>query len=346
MHDTAPAERVSFLLAHEGLPRKDDLTEDEQLAANKRRVDSLPLPRWQLLCDGSVSPGSDTTDPSSGAAAILQFVAPDGTVTTVVTAVRDCGQYACSYTAESHAILLGLRAAQAHMTGDLPLCVITDSMGQLSCLACGPCRQTEYLPMQTWAALLEVARLRRVTFAFVFSHCGFELHDAIDELAAGARGAPGGAPPVWWRDAARPARNAARCEHDVAVRAGVDFRNAHGPAAAVDDLLRMPMSDAAALNRMRAGVDPALGGWRKRFVDSCPLCATRLGRDPGETNAVLHFVACPHLDARAMRAEIFGGESDAAVADLWTSVGARRFLRYRSGFAAAAAALAPPPPRA
>jgi hypothetical protein len=114
----------------------------------------------------------------------------------------------------------------------------------------------------------------------------------------------------------------------------------------VDDLLRMPMSDAAALNRMRAGVDPALGGWRKRFVDFCPLCATRLGRDPGETNAVLHFVACPHLDARAMRAEIFGGESDAAVADLWTSVGARRFLRYRSGFAAAAAALAPPPPRA
>jgi hypothetical protein len=320
MHDTAAAERVSFLLDF-GLPSKDELSEEQQLAANVARVNSLPVPRWQLLCDGSVSAGSETEDPSSGAAALLQRVDADGSTYDVRVAQRQCGVYACSYTAESHAIIMGLELAAAEMADDLPLCIISDSMGQLACLATGPCRQTEYLPMRTWAWLLHLAYRRHITFAFVFSHCGFEVHDRIDAFAAEARRSITGPPPVWWRDAARPARNAIRVDHDRAVWTEPNFRNSFGPDTAVDPLLRLPMREAAVINRLRAGVDPELAGWRQRVQEPCPLCDTRLGRGIGETNGVVHFASCTHPEARSAR----------------TERGVQRFVRYRRDFVAACA---------
>jgi hypothetical protein len=210
------------------------------------------------------------------------------------------------------------------------LYVMSDSLGQLSCLARGPCRQDEYIPTATWRELLGIADGRDATLAFVFSHCGFEPNDAIDALAATARAAPGAPPAVWWRDAARPGRAMTKADNVARARRQVNWRRAHCPRPdATVALPRKSLRVVTPLMRMRTGVDPGLGGWRKRFTDPCPLCNAPLTRDDGGVSGVAHFLVCPDARAAALRAEIF--DTTPPTPDmLWHDEDAWRVLDYRN----------------
>lgn len=103
-----------------------------------------------------------------------------------------CGPLACSFTAECWALTAALRAVLQHPTTDrCPLLVLTDSQSVLQSLALGPCARSTAEIQRLWIYLLQVGRVREVTLAFLYSHCGFSLHDGVDELASWASSTAG-----------------------------------------------------------------------------------------------------------------------------------------------------------
>ena len=311
-HETGPAANVTFQLLF-GAARKENLPADEQLRLNQARYDALPRPRWELWCDGSVTAASDTSDAWAAFAFVVCSVDEHGTSTEILTATGPCSPYACSYTAESHALLRGLSTFAEHIrdTPDrVPLCVITDSLSQLSCLARGPCRVDEIVPLRTWGTLLQIAALRRVSLSFVYSHCGFTPHDRVDTLAGAARDACGDVPAVWWVDAARPGRTATRNAADTAFAQSGCLRALHN-LPAVGKPVRVKLGAAIPLYRLRTGVDHDLGGWRHDAHDHCPRCGAPLTRDAGGVTGVEHFLSCQAPFAVALRQRIFSGSSGA-----------------------------------
>eukprot|EP00796_Vickermania_ingenoplastis_P009947 gene9947-biopygen7053 len=63
---------------------------------------------------------------------------------------------------------------------------MTDSQSCLSALALGPCARVTAEIQKLWIHLLQLARRREVTLCFIYSHCGFPIHEVVDKLASWA----------------------------------------------------------------------------------------------------------------------------------------------------------------
>jgi hypothetical protein len=90
--------------------------------------------------------------------------------------------------------------------------------------------------------------------------------------------------------------------------------------------------------RLRTGVLPELGGWRKGFEDCCPLCHVALSRDEGKMTGVEHFLSCPEAAAVDERARLAPPGTILELGDLWESTKWPSILQYLKLFVVAAIA--------
>lgn len=97
-----------------------------------------------------------------------------------------CGPYSCSMAAETHALVSAVVAVSA-LRYHCPLVIWTDSLSCLSALTRGPCARSCSEVQRLWHVLLHLLATRsKVTLQFVYSHCGFSIHDGVDGLASWA----------------------------------------------------------------------------------------------------------------------------------------------------------------
>lgn len=163
-----------------------------------------------------------------------------------------CGLLACSFTAECHALT---RALQAVLTrrDTCPLVVLADSESCLSARQLGPCARVTAEVQQIWNYLLQLAGFRVVVLAFVYSHCDFVVHDAVDKLAGWASSYDTAPPPMEDR---RPSFTPL-----------LELRRWF-PAPKVEDVQDIPVFTDGEIGELRAGVvhpyeeRPPLSGWK------------------------------------------------------------------------------------
>eukprot|EP00796_Vickermania_ingenoplastis_P012730 gene12730-8679_t len=152
----------------------------------QHRVDKFDDYDFQLWTDGSVD-----LDVAAGSAALL--FARDGSLRRKV--VSDAGSLACSYRAECVAMEIGLAALLDHVsdtnTKRLRVAVFSDSLSLLMALQTGPHCARDGVLQRIWRHILTLLnRSVRLSFQFVFSHCGIPRNEAVDKAAAEGRGLP------------------------------------------------------------------------------------------------------------------------------------------------------------
>jgi hypothetical protein len=304
--NTSAAKNVRFDVDRGLGGAKEDHSPEELLAANLKMYAEIEqdIERLELLADGSLT--NDNGVNRTGAAAILYHV-KDGVRTKLGEFSMACGAKSCIFTAESHALKGGLGLVLGQLQyASLPLHVIQDSLSCIQRLARGPCDQKETMALEQWKLLLDIAVARPVTFHFAFSHCGWNLHDEVDESAKSAAFSGNLAPPIWWKDESRHHTSKLYRESDAAVlrdNAG-SWRFQHCDSM-TSTPLRIPYNEAKTIHRLRCGVERTIGGWRKgaQHIDSCRNCGAHLSRDKvnGFPSGVEHFFACPSMkEARTL----------------------------------------------
>ncbi|CUG10896.1 Hypothetical protein, putative [Bodo saltans] len=173
---------------------------------------------------------------------------PDGVVS------GEAGPAACSFSAEAEGFF---QVLQHLMTVPMlpPSCFIgTDSLSLVEALATGHLGSKDPLISRCWPLLAALGERSEVTVAFVFGHCGWDPHDAVD---AAAKAAVGPSPmPLWEKDAARPLRQKVLAEYTST------FVSRHAQVAPSGRLHppRIPQPLGTFLCRLRTGVDPEVGG--------------------------------------------------------------------------------------
>jgi hypothetical protein len=316
VEDWAVVERVHFVGAPVDVDKQSPI--GTQLAVNASRI---PTAGMVALVDASVVAATEDCVGSSGWAAHCWHVA--ATVESQLPDVElsgEAGPYPCSFSAEAEG-LYSLLTYLASSPSPLPeTCFIgTDSLGLVEALRTGLLGSSDPLVSRLWPPLVTVAkRIRSITIAFVFGHCGWSPHEAVD---AAAKKAVGPRPMLLWeKDAVRPERRR------VLAAYAASFCSRHAQVAPQGRLRppRLPQPLGTFLCRLRTGVDPVLGGWRHGAVDPCPLCGAALTRDAGGTTGAEHFAVCPSLPP------LEGGR-----AALWEEASFSRVLTRRGQFAAA-----------
>eukprot|EP00796_Vickermania_ingenoplastis_P009923 gene9923-biopygen6821 len=138
--------------------------------------------RHLLLADASVrQPDDEQPEVRTG----FGWRVVDRAFRLVAEGAGTCGPLACSFTAECWALTCACRAL-LESTATCPLVVMTDSQSCLSALALGPCARVTAEIQKLWIYLLQLARRREVTLCFIYSHCGFTIHEEVDKLASWA----------------------------------------------------------------------------------------------------------------------------------------------------------------
>lgn len=95
-----------------------------------------------------------------------------------------CGEYACSMTAEAHALVSAV-AAILGLRHDCPLVIWTHSLSCLTYLARGPCDRSSSEVQRICHPLQELSKVRpQVILQFIYSHCEFSIHVGVDKLAS------------------------------------------------------------------------------------------------------------------------------------------------------------------
>ena len=337
-----------------------DLAESEMRRLNTERYKSLPFPRIEVWCDGSLTMDKDNLSPANeGFAYIVEKVeSAEGARTELARSKDKVNLWACNYTEESHAMRDGAKRVVELLSADpassdllrLPVVFFTDCLSFLDCMERGPLNQVDLIPTETWRSclhMLNTGLTASVSFCFVFSHCGFELHERVDKLAKEAAAEariPYFPRPAHWNDAARQSRLKHARDHDDFILHGEssnNFRGRHLPRdengvvkrsyACSTQLLQLPMEEAKLIYRLRVGVDPALPGCRYRIQELCPRCFETLSREG--YNGVEHMFSCSSFEAGFYRNQVFA-RYDIKPTVLWSSEAAtlRDVLRYRELF--------------
>lgn len=136
------------------------------------------------------------------------------------------GRYACSYSAEIAGIRLALKLLRKSLINNYAIpgtraVLLLDGQGPIAALEKGPLLQTEYAEAQIWRDIIDLVHDTgcRIAFGFIFAHCDWAPHEAVDSMAKQALHLPIEKVPVWWRDASRIRINEARHAHDVGLAA-------------------------------------------------------------------------------------------------------------------------------
>ena len=313
LYDTAAADNVKFDLDRCLGGKKEDFTKQQLLETNLKMYSEIEKDeeRYELLMDGSVDPKTK----SSGAAAALYYIDKMGIRQQIDKRLMNCGPLACIFTAEGHGLDLGLELAIEHCSAHptVPIHIIGDSQSCSKQLERGPCSQTEWKPVQAWNKLLQLAQNRIITFHFAYSHCDWDLQDAIDKLAKDALKVTNDTPDLWWNDEVRShvspllKEYEANTRRDNSIRGTFFYTNCPATAPFHQKLLRLPLKTASIIYRLQAGIERSVGGWEKRRRnDKCSRCKAPLCRDD-DKSGVEHMFCCK--DTADLRTDIFGTEN-------------------------------------
>lgn len=274
---------------------------DDSTARIERSTDPEACELWT---DGSV-----LDDGRGAGAATLHRPRADDVSATAIRVERIA---TCSFAAEMSGLLVGLRLAQSHEP-NAPLRVFSDSLSALSSLQRGPLRQQSAMGDACWEVVLDLLRsCPKVTFTFVFGHCGLPRGDAVDALAKRTLGPKRDdsicqreRDPVWaadearshWGETLRLAR--VRMLSTDTMRSNL-LREMGKTTPFVEEIQSLTAAQRRLLAQLRTGCCGRLGGWRHEAPDKCLVCGTTdaLARKGA---AIHHLFTCTGSDLANLR---------------------------------------------
>jgi hypothetical protein len=310
-HQTAAASRVSFwppcpwtLISHQ-----------EKLAFNEARWQSIPDDNIVIISDASVI--RDDND-NNAAYAFKMCRKRDIDVPNAFVA-KALGADHISFGAEAYGIRDALRLLPTifpHRSLHENIYIVGDPWSVFSSLdARGAVHARDTLMHEIWLELLHIQS--PIICAFVYAHCGFEVHDRVDvvaNLTARTQQPPAGTTdfPIALHLASalssQDARDAIENLFDELPLSSIRRRFAPEDACGWDPeeprLRTGPSHIFDDIARLRMGVSPLARGYHHEVIDQCRACPTtvmrgRIGPNSANPlnpcNPVEHFLACPNL---------------------------------------------------
>jgi hypothetical protein len=297
---------VKFITPPTG-SKKADMTKEAQLAYNEDML-AKHGSESQLWTDASVDTDDDG-EPVAGGAALLY------TRDVQVKLFRsESSPLSCSFSAEGDIIRKALEemAADVHDPPIPELSICVDTLSNLELVAVGPlhCRPEGH---SIWHSMLKMAsRGTKITWIFLYSHCGLARADDVDEEAKKVAGSYPNEP-QWWVDTARKATLPLIEEHDK-QQCKDTFRydiQKGAPSRLMREMWNMNALELRMLFQVRTGVCPTLGTWKNEERDPCKLCQETSNRQ----EACAHLFFCDDPLAKRLREQYEITQK----ADLWTA---------------------------
>jgi len=313
------SENVRFLVTPPlaGITAKSSVA--EKLQANQDRLKLIGPCDIEIWPDGSFfPPDKDHPQARTGAAVVIYLT--DGQPPVILK--EALGMLPCCYSAERHAVKMGLEhllfhlertnAAASQPTKPTVL-LATDSQSHLASLQTGYAYQPDAAQYAIWDLLMKISPfVQSITLAFLFSHCGLPRAVIADTAAKHAADLPIHAPPLWHVDASRQRTKVAYREYDASI--GDTFRTKwYGPAPTQPSTrIKLSRKKMKLLLSLRVGVSKLIGGHIHNQVQNCWLCGLpALTRGNGA--AVEHMFTCDAVDVTRRTRKIESPK------DLWTN---------------------------